>query len=158
MHRLASLREMAPACGNRRLGGQRFHGLPEQRQGQPSRAGDRDIAGKAADRVAAEERVDAEMDDPAIGRWLLSARGPRHVAIDDEDRIRLAEVNTTPDVAEIVGSGVYRWRSLASRSSAGVIVYPGAATPEKGEKLLAAISRDLADKICNKELWTLPWR
>ncbi len=75
-----------------------------------------------------------------------------------EDRIGLAEVNTTPDVAEIVGSGIYRWRSLASRSSAGVIGYPSAATPEKGEKLLAAISRDLADKICNKELWSLPWR
>jgi creatinine amidohydrolase len=81
-----------------------------------------------------------------------------HPELVAKDRIRLAEVNTTPDMAEIVGSGVYRWRSLASRSSAGVIGYPSAATPEKGEKLLAAISRDLADKICNKELWALPWR
>ena len=81
-----------------------------------------------------------------------------HPELVAKDRIRLAEVNTTPDVTEIVGSGVYRWRSLASRSSAGVIGYPSAASPEKGEKLLAAISRDLADKICNKELWTLPWR
>jgi creatinine amidohydrolase len=81
-----------------------------------------------------------------------------HPELVAKDRIRLAEVNTTPDVTEIVGSGVYRWRSLASRSSAGVIGYPSAATPEKGEMLLAAISRDLADKICNKELWTLPWR
>lgn len=81
-----------------------------------------------------------------------------HPELVANDRIRLAEVNSTPDVAEIVGSGIYRWRSLASRSSAGVIGYPSAATPEKGERLLAAISRDLADKICNKELWTLPWR
>src|SRR5216683_958182 len=81
-----------------------------------------------------------------------------HPELVAEDRIRLAEVNTTPDVAEIVGPGVYRWRSLVSRSSAGVIGYPSAASAEKGEKLLAAISRDLADKLCNKELWSLPWR
>src|SRR5260221_7321439 len=81
-----------------------------------------------------------------------------HPELVAEGRIRLAEVNTTPDVAEIVGPGVYRWRSLVSRSSAGVIGYPSAASAEKGEKLLAAISRDLADKLCNKELRTLPWR
>src|SRR5712692_9609109 len=53
-----------------------------------------------------------------------------HPELVAEDRIRLAEVNTTPDVAEIVGPGVYRWRSLVSRSSAGVIGYPSAASAE----------------------------
>ncbi|MBT1516476.1 creatininase family protein [Bradyrhizobium sp. SRL28] len=75
-----------------------------------------------------------------------------------EDRIRLAEANRTPDVADLVGKGVYRWRSLASQSSTGVYGYPSAASREKGEKLLDAISRDLAEKICSKELWALPWR
>jgi creatinine amidohydrolase len=81
-----------------------------------------------------------------------------HPELVAEERIRLAEVNTTPDVAEIVGAGVYRWRSLASRSSAGVIGYPSVASAAKGKKLLAAITRDLAGKLCNKDLWTLPWR
>ena len=75
-----------------------------------------------------------------------------------QDRIRLAEVNCTPEVADVVGKGVYRWRSLESRSPAGVYGYPSAASPEKGEKLLDAISHDLAKKICSKELWSLPWR
>ncbi len=81
-----------------------------------------------------------------------------HPELVAEERIRLAEVNLTPDVADIVGGGIYRWRSLESRSSAGVIGYPSAASPEKGEKLLEAITRDLTAKICNKELWTLAWR
>ena len=64
-----------------------------------------------------------------------------------EDRIHLAEVNRTPELADLVGSGVYRWRSLQSQSSAGVVGYPSAASREKGERLLEAISRDLAEKI-----------
>jgi creatinine amidohydrolase len=80
-----------------------------------------------------------------------------HPELVAEEHIRLAEVNTMSDVAEIVGAGVYRWRSLASRSSAGVIGYPSAASAAKGEKLLAAITRDIAEKLCSKDLWTLPW-
>ncbi|MDH2356518.1 creatininase family protein [Bradyrhizobium sp. SSUT112] len=75
-----------------------------------------------------------------------------------EDRIRSAEGDHTPSVAELVGKGVYRWRSLASECSTGVYGYPSAASCEKGEKLLAAISCDLAEKICSKELWAQPWR
>jgi creatinine amidohydrolase len=75
-----------------------------------------------------------------------------------EDRIAMAEVNRTPEVADLVGPGIYRWRSLQSQSSAGVVGYPSAASRAKGEKLLEAISRDLAAKITNKELWALPWR
>jgi creatinine amidohydrolase len=74
------------------------------------------------------------------------------------DRIRLAEVNLAPEAKDVVGPGVYRWQSLASRSSAGVIGFPSAASPEKGERLLAAIAADLAEKLTNKELWSLAWR
>src|SRR5262249_39110529 len=81
-----------------------------------------------------------------------------HPELVAEDRIHLAEVNRTPEVADLVGPGVYRWRSLQSQSSAGVGGYPSAASREKGERLLEAISRDLAEKICNSELWALPWR
>ena len=75
-----------------------------------------------------------------------------------EDRIPLAKVNRGPDVADLVGDGVYRWRSIASRSSSGVLGNPEAASPEKGERLLDAITSALANKLCNEELWALPWR
>jgi creatinine amidohydrolase len=70
-----------------------------------------------------------------------------------EDRIPLAKSNTTGDIA----SGVYRWRSIGSRSSSGVIGNPEAATREKGERLFDAISTAVADKLCDKDLWDLPW-
>ena len=74
------------------------------------------------------------------------------------DRIALAEVNLTPDAKDVVGPGVYRWQSLASRSSAGVIGFPSAASPEKGERLIEAIAEDIAGKLTNKDFWALPWR
>jgi creatinine amidohydrolase len=74
------------------------------------------------------------------------------------DRIPMAKSNTTPDVSDVVGGGVYRWRSIGSRSASGVIGTPEAATPEKGEALFDAISSALAAKLCNSELWDLPWK
>jgi creatinine amidohydrolase len=85
---------------------------------------------------------------------MMMAIRPNLVAT---DRIKLAKSNTTPDVADIVGGGVYMWRSIGSRSASGVIGNPEAATPEKGEALFDAISTALADKLCNPELWELPW-
>ena len=70
-----------------------------------------------------------------------------------EDRIPLAKSNTTGDIS----SGVYRWRSIGSRSASGVIGNPEAATREKGERLFDAISTAVADKLCDKDLWDLPW-
>src|ERR1700761_863428 len=61
------------------------------------------------------------------------------------DRIPLARSNTTPDVTDMVGGGVYMWRSIGSRSGSGVIGNPEAATPEKGEALFDAISTELAE-------------
>ncbi|MBN8902651.1 MAG: hypothetical protein J0H57_16615, partial [Rhodospirillales bacterium] len=63
----------------------------------------------------------------------------------------------TPDLTDIVGGGVYTWRSIGSRSGSGVIGNPEAASAEKGERLFAAIATALADKLCNPELWTVPW-
>ncbi|HEY1413233.1 MAG TPA: creatininase family protein [Rhodopila sp.] len=74
------------------------------------------------------------------------------------DRIPLAKSNTTPDVSDLVGGGVYLWRSIGSRSASGVIGNPEAATPAKGEALFDAISSALAAKLCNPRLWDLPWR
>ncbi len=85
---------------------------------------------------------------------MMMALRPELVA---EDRIPLAKSNRTSGIEEFVGSGVYRWRSIGSRSASGVLGNPEAATREKGERLLAAISRTLAEKLTKPELWSLPW-
>jgi creatinine amidohydrolase len=74
------------------------------------------------------------------------------------DRVGMAKANSTPDVSDVVGGGVYRWRTIGARSSSGVIGNPEAATPEKGERLFEAIATALADKVGNPELWELPWQ
>jgi len=81
---------------------------------------------------------------------MMAARPELVVA----DRIPLAKANRTPNVEP----GVYRWRTIASRSASGVIGNPEAATAAKGERLFEAISDSLAAKLCNQELWELPWR
>ena len=85
---------------------------------------------------------------------MLAAR-PELVA---SDRIPLAKSNKTPDVSDVAGGGVYRWRTIGSRSGSGVIGNPEAASAEKGERLFEAISDALAKKLCNAELWQLPWQ
>jgi creatinine amidohydrolase len=86
---------------------------------------------------------------------MMLAVRPELVAM---DRAGMAKANSSPDVADVVGGGVYRWRTIGARSSSGVIGNPEAATPEKGERLFEAIAATLAEKLCNAELWQLPWR
>jgi creatinine amidohydrolase len=74
------------------------------------------------------------------------------------DRIPLAKANRTPDAPEIVGAGVYRWRTLGAMSASGVVGHPEAATAEKGNRLFDGITRSLADKLCNPELWQMQWQ
>ena len=74
------------------------------------------------------------------------------------DRIALAKSNRTADVEDVVGGGVYRWRTIGARSASGVIGNPEAASAEKGEKLFTAIASTIAAKLCNAELWDLPWQ
>jgi creatinine amidohydrolase len=85
---------------------------------------------------------------------MMMAARPELVA---HDRIPLAKSNTTPDVSDVVGGGVYRWRTIASRSGSGVIGNPEAASAEKGERLFEAIADAIAEKLCNREMWELPW-
>lgn len=85
---------------------------------------------------------------------MMMALRPELVAT---DRIPLAKSNHTSGIEEFVGTGVYRWRSIGSRSASGVIGNPEAATKEKGHRLLDAISTTLAEKLTKPELWSLPW-
>lgn len=85
---------------------------------------------------------------------MMMVASPELVA---ESRIPLAKANMSPDVSDVVGGGVYRWRAIGARSASGVIGNPEAASKEKGERLFEAISESLAEKLCNPELWQLPW-
>ena len=51
---------------------------------------------------------------------------------------------------------VYRWQQVGSRSPLGLIGEAWAATPEKGQLLLDAIARDVADALSNQKLWEAP--
>ena len=57
---------------------------------------------------------------------------------------------------EGVNPGVYRWQQLQTRSRLGLIGEAWAATPEKGQRLLDAISCDVADALSNQALWEAP--
>jgi creatinine amidohydrolase len=86
---------------------------------------------------------------------MMMAVRPELVAT---DRIPLAKSNTTPGINDVAGGGVYSWRTIGSRSGSGVIGNPEAASAAKGERLFDAISDALAKKLCNAELWQLPWQ
>ncbi len=83
---------------------------------------------------------------------MMMAVRPELVA---NDRIPLARANRGADVADLVGGGVYLWRSIGARSASGVIGHPEAATPDKGHRLFDAISQTLAEKLCHPDLWQL---
>jgi creatinine amidohydrolase len=75
-------------------------------------------------------------------------------------RPELVARDRIPPASQAMGyvqPGPYRWRTLGAVSSSGVIGNPAAATPEKGERLLEAISSKLADLLGNRELWATPW-
>ena len=57
---------------------------------------------------------------------------------------------------EGVNPGIYRWQQLQTRSKLGLIGEAWAATPEKGQRLLDAIARDVADALSNQTLWDAP--
>ena len=81
---------------------------------------------------------------------MLAAR-PDLVAT---DRIPLAKSNAA---SHEMSGGIYRWRSIGSRSESGAMGNPEAATAEKGERLYEAISDVLAAKLCDRDMWALPW-
>jgi creatinine amidohydrolase len=55
-----------------------------------------------------------------------------------------------------VNPGVYRWRQLGTRSPNGVIGEAGAASREKGERLLEASAKALAAALTAEALWIAP--
>jgi creatinine amidohydrolase len=63
-----------------------------------------------------------------------------------------------PGMSAIAGvnPAIFRWQHLKTRSAIGVLGEAWAASPEKGQRLLAAISRDVADALADQRLWEAP--
>ena len=76
----------------------------------------------------------------------------------DRDELSQMRGDLVPGLTAIPGvnAGVYRWRQLSSRSLIGVIGEAGAASPEKGEKLLQAIASAVARALLMERLWQEP--
>ncbi len=72
----------------------------------------------------------------------------------DTARLPEAEGPSSPELADLVGEGAYRWRTFASRTTTGVIGEAKTATAEKGRRLLDAASGKLAELISTPALWT----
>jgi creatinine amidohydrolase len=85
---------------------------------------------------------------------MMMALRPELVA---EERISLTKTNSAPDIKDPVGGGIYRWRTLGSMSSSGVLGNPEAASATKGEHLVAAIAEQIAAKLTNRDLWAAPY-
>jgi creatinine amidohydrolase len=74
----------------------------------------------------------------------------------DEGELGQMRGDLVPGLSAIPGvnPGVYRWRQLSSRSMIGVIGEAGAASPEKGRRLLDAIAAAVAKALLSERLWS----
>jgi creatinine amidohydrolase len=63
-----------------------------------------------------------------------------------------------PGMSAIAGvnPAVFRWQHLKTRSAIGILGEARAATPEKGRRLLDAISKDVAAALADQRLWEAP--
>lgn len=106
---------------------------------------------------AAAEAIGAELETQANVLHACEAETAMMMALRPElvaqSRIGLAKSNLAPDLP----AGIYRWRTLGAVSASGVVGHPEAASPEKGRRLLEAISSVIAAKLADGEMWALPW-
>lgn len=85
---------------------------------------------------------------------MMLALRPELVAT---DRIALAVDDSDAGAAQAV-EGLYRWRTMASTTTSGVLGRPEAASVELGEALLTAIPKRLAERLLDKRLWDMRWQ
>jgi creatinine amidohydrolase len=86
---------------------------------------------------------------------MMLALTPELINRDELSQIR---GDLVPGLSAIptVNPAIFRWRQLSSRSMIGVIGEVGAASPEKGTKLLLAIATAVADALLEERLWDEP--
>ena len=99
----------------------------------------------------------------AFGEILVAQPGVAH-ACEAETSMMLALEPALVDRDEMarvdggrrnlsVSGGLYRWRGFDEMTESGVIGVPAAATPEKGERLLAAAAEGVAEALIQEEIW-----
>jgi creatinine amidohydrolase len=76
----------------------------------------------------------------------------------DEEVLPQTRGPYVPGAAAIEGvnPGVYRWRQIGTRSLNGVVGDASAASVEKGERLIAAAARAVAEALGEPRLWDAP--
>ena len=110
----------------------------------------------------AERDIARELEKQASVLHACEAEASMIMALEnadvDHDMLPQCRGDLIPGASSIEGvnPAVYRWRQLSSRSPIGVIGDASAASAEKGEKLLAAISADVAEALVNERLWSEP--
>jgi creatinine amidohydrolase len=110
----------------------------------------------------AEEEIGAILEKQKYLLHACEAETSMMLALAPEliDRDGLSQVHGeyVPGLSAIPGvnPGVYRWRQLSSRSLIGVIGEAGAASPEKGVRLLEAIASAVAAALLEERLWAEP--
>ena len=112
-----------------------------------------------------------QVAEPEIAGILERQRGVLHACEAETSMIWAVEPDTVdaeiisqchgalvPGLAAIPGvnPGVYRWRQLGTRSPNGVIGEAGAASRDKGERLLEAAAKALAAALLEPSLWSAP--
>ncbi|WGF86463.1 creatininase family protein [Marinivivus vitaminiproducens] len=102
------------------------------------------------------ERVNALLETQDTIRHACEAETSMVMALAPErvDRDKLADADHDDDNARSPSDPLYRWSDFAERTPTGALGTPSAATPEKGERLLAEAAAVLADRLADAGLWT----
>jgi creatinine amidohydrolase len=74
----------------------------------------------------------------------------------DVDKLSIAHGRSEADPQDLLGAGVYRWISFASRTDTGVIGDAALANAEKGERLLEAAAQALSRVLLGTTAWSTP--
>ena len=93
-HCLMPLRDALATILDRLRIGQRRQGCRKIAQEGGGAAAERKVAREAADRNAAEQRIEPDVNDPAFRFEAHSLGNPRHVAFEHNDHVGLAEVRS----------------------------------------------------------------
>jgi len=85
---------------------------------------------------------------------IMQALSPETVAPLDPSMRGALDLGTS--AIQGVNPGIFRWQHLKTTSAIGICGEAWAASAEKGQRLLAAISRDVADALADQRLWEAP--
>ena len=70
----------------------------------------------------------------------------------DQSKFAEADCEEAPGMGG--SDGFYRWRGFDEKTSTGAIGFPSAASAEKGERLLDAAARGIAERLLDEKLWS----